>query len=221
MSAILFGSISTLADTSELQRQAFNEAFAAHDLDWHWDRDEYLAMLEESGGKDRIARYAESTGQDVDAEAIHSSKSELFQRSLSESQLAPREGVVETVRQAKSKGVKVGLVTTTSDANVASLIDALSPELQTTDFDVVVSSSDVTEPKPDPAAYRLALDSIGEQAADCVAIEDNRGGVQAAVAAGVSCVAFPNQNTAGHDFDEADRRVEQVDLVDLAAAPRT
>jgi hypothetical protein len=34
MSAILFGSISTLADTSELQRRAFNEAFSAHGLDW-------------------------------------------------------------------------------------------------------------------------------------------------------------------------------------------
>ena len=38
MSAILFGSISTLADTSELQRRAFNEAFEAHGLDWNWSR---------------------------------------------------------------------------------------------------------------------------------------------------------------------------------------
>ena len=36
MSAILFGSISTIADTSELQRQAFNQAFKAHGLDWDW-----------------------------------------------------------------------------------------------------------------------------------------------------------------------------------------
>ena len=29
MSAVFFGSLSTLADTSELQRHAFNDAFAA------------------------------------------------------------------------------------------------------------------------------------------------------------------------------------------------
>ena len=34
MATILFGSISTLADTSELQRQAFNDAFKAYGLDW-------------------------------------------------------------------------------------------------------------------------------------------------------------------------------------------
>ena len=40
MPAILFGSISTVADTSELQREAFNQAFAEHGLDWRWDRDD-------------------------------------------------------------------------------------------------------------------------------------------------------------------------------------
>ncbi len=37
-------------------------------------------------------------------------------------------------------------------------------------------------------------------------MEDNIGGVAAAQAAGVPCVAFPNENTAGHDFSEADCR---------------
>jgi phosphoglycolate phosphatase-like HAD superfamily hydrolase len=63
MSAILFGSIGTIADTSELQRQAFNQAFKAHGLDWCWDREEYLTLLEKSGGQKRIADYAGSTGQ--------------------------------------------------------------------------------------------------------------------------------------------------------------
>jgi hypothetical protein len=75
MSAILFGSISTIADTSELQRQAFNQAFKAHGLDWDWSRAEYLTMLENSGGQNRIADYANSIGQTVDAKAIHRSKS--------------------------------------------------------------------------------------------------------------------------------------------------
>lgn len=71
MPAILFGSISTIADTSELQRHAFNDAFAAHALGWHWDREDYVAMLGESGGQNRVAAYAASLGQEVDASAIH------------------------------------------------------------------------------------------------------------------------------------------------------
>jgi phosphoglycolate phosphatase-like HAD superfamily hydrolase len=61
MSAILFGSISTLVDSSELQRRAFNEAFESHGLDWQWSQPDYVAMLESNGGAQRIADYATST----------------------------------------------------------------------------------------------------------------------------------------------------------------
>ena len=53
MPALLLGSISTVADTSERQRQAFNQAFEAHGLDWRWDQDQYRSMLSRSGGQAR------------------------------------------------------------------------------------------------------------------------------------------------------------------------
>lgn len=215
MSAILFGSISTIADTSELQRQAFNEAFEKHGLGWNWDRDEYLAMLEVSGGQKRTADYAGSVGQEVDAKAVHETKSRIFQERLAEAHLTPRAGVSEAIHGAKSGGVKVGFVTTTSRENVSALIEALSPSIQTTDFDVIVDASNAGQPKPDRAAYSFALESLGEQRGDCVAIEDNLEGVRAAVAAGLKCVAFPNENTAGHDFEAAHHRVDRLDFDEL------
>ena len=215
MPAILFGSISTIADTSEMQREAFNAAFDAHGLDWNWDRDSYLSMVETSGGENRIASYAGSVGADVDAAAVHATKSELFQRSVGERPIEPRDGVLETVRGAKEKGLQVALVTTTEGANVAALMEALSPELGAGDFDLLVDSDGVADSKPAPDAYRFALESLGEDAGACVAIEDNLGGVQSAQAAGVTCVAFPNHNTAGHDFGAAAERVERVELDDL------
>jgi HAD superfamily hydrolase (TIGR01509 family) len=215
MSALLLGSISTIADTSEMQRQAFNEAFEAHGLDWHWDRDDYLAMLEKSGGRDRVAEYARSTGQDVDADAVHATKSEIFRKNVATSPPPPRPGVVDAVKGARGDGLKVALVTTTSPDNVASLIDALGPDLGRDDFDLIVDSSSVGTPKPDAAACAFALESLGESADACVAVEDNVGGVEAAVAAGVSCVAFPNANTAGHDFGRATTRTDRLDLAEL------
>lgn len=212
MPAILFGSISTIADTSELQREAFNRAFEAHGLDWTWDRDDYRSMLEGSGGADRIAEFGSLHGQEVDAAAVHASKSEFFQRSLAEAEIEPREGVVATVHEARDKGMRVALVTTTSGENVAALMAGLSPALGAGDFDLVVDSTSVVRPKPAPDAYRFALERLGEEPGSCVAIEDNLGGVAAAEAAGLHCLAFPNQNTAGHDFDTADARVETIEL---------
>ena len=215
MSAILFGSISTVADTSELQRRAFNDAFAEHGLDWRWDREDYLAMLETAGGRDRVAEYARSRGESVDADAVHETKSVRFRESLGSSGLAARPGVLDTIRGAKDQGLKVGLVTTTSPDNVSALIEALGPDLRRDDFDVVVDSSRVDTPKPDAAAYAYALREVGEERSACVAVEDNVNGVQAAAAAGVTCVAFPNENTAAHEFPDAARRVDHLDLDEL------
>jgi HAD superfamily hydrolase (TIGR01509 family) len=215
MSAILFGSIGTIADTSELQRQAFNQAFKEHGLDWCWNREEYLTMLEKSGGQQRIADYAEFIGQTVDAEAIHRSKSKFFQKSLAESQIKPRSGVVETIQDAKSKGLKLALVTTTSQENISLLLGALHPDIQDKDFDLIVDASSVKQPKPDKAAYTFALESLGETSDDCIAIEDNLGGVEAAIAAGLDCVAFPNENTAHHDFKKAQHLVDRLDSKEL------
>jgi HAD superfamily hydrolase (TIGR01509 family) len=215
MTAILFGSIGTIADTSELQRQAFNQAFAAHGLDWHWDRESYMAMLEGSGGQQRIADYAQSMGQTVDAAAIHRTKSALFQDSLTDAQISPRPGVVETIQNAKNAGVKLAFVTTTSQTNISQLFNALAPEIEPTDFAVITNADSVERSKPDADAYLFALEALGEPAAEGIAIEDNLGGLAAAASAGLSCVAFPNENTAHHDFSMVPWVVDHLDFQQL------
>jgi HAD superfamily hydrolase (TIGR01509 family) len=211
MPAVLFGSISTLADTSELQRSAFNQAFDRHGLDWHWEREDYARLLRSSGGKQRIADQAEATGTTVDADAVHRTKSEIFQSSLASAGLTPRPGVVETIEAARRAGAGVALVTTTSPENVAALLAGLGDALPENPFDLVVDLTTVDAPKPDPAAYRYALDKLGVAPAAAVAIEDNVGGTESAQAAGVACVAFPNANTAEHDFPAATGRTDRLD----------
>jgi HAD superfamily hydrolase (TIGR01509 family) len=223
LSAIFFGSISTLADTSELQRRAFNEAFAAHGLDWNWSQDDYRSMLGSNGGADRVRDYAKSVGADVDADAVHATKSEIFQELVGKG-VEPRPGVVETVEAAKAKGVKLALVTTTSKANVDALLAALEPHIGDNAFEAVVDRDSVDRPKPDGACYELALDRLGVEALKTVAIEDNEGGVKSAVAAGIPCIAFPNENTAGGDFSGAAETVERLDqrqVISFAATERT
>jgi HAD superfamily hydrolase (TIGR01509 family) len=215
MTAILFGSIGTLVDTSELQRQAFNQAFAAHGLDWHWDRDSYVAMLEGSGGQQRIADYAQSVGQTVDAAAVHQTKSTLFQNSLTNAQVSPRPGVVETIQDAKNAGIKLAFVTTTSQANISQLLGALAPAIEPTDFAVITNSNSVQRSKPDADAYLFALEALGEPASAGIAIEDNLAGLAAATSAGLNCVAFPNENTVHHDFSMVPWVVDRLDFQEL------
>lgn len=215
MPALLFGSIGAVADTSELQREAFNRAFAEHGLDWTWDQDTYRELLAKSGGANRVAEYAEERGESVDAAAVHRTKTDLFQSLLGEKPVALRDGVPEAVSSAKSEGYKVAFVTTTEAANIDALLGAVDG-LDASDFDLIVDVSQVDEPKPDPSVYAFALERLGEQAGDVVAVEDNVGGVEAATSANVAVVAFPGENNAGHDFGAADRVVDRLTFSELS-----
>lgn len=212
MSALLFGSISTLADTSELQREAFNEAFADHGLTWNWGQDEYRSQLASSGGSARIAAYARERGEEVDADAVHETKSKLFQSKLASAPVSPRAGVPETIEAARAAGLKLGFVTTTSADNVTALLSALEPDVNRADFSIVLSLHDVDAAKPDPAVYLKALELLDEDADHCVAVEDNPGGAESAAAAGIDCIAFPNENTANLDFSTAQATVGRLDI---------
>ena len=215
MPAILFGSIGTIADTSELQRQAFNKAFALHNLEWQWSRTEYISLLEKSGGTCRIQEYAKSMEQSVDASAIHHSKSEIFQKALHEESLMARPGVVDVIQKAKQNQLKLGLVTGTSRQNVLSILEVLRHEIDANDFDVVVNSSNVQYTKPAKDVYEFALRELNEMPHNCIAIENNIDGLISAKSAGLACIAFPDENTVGHTFDGASLLVKHLEFEHL------
>jgi HAD superfamily hydrolase (TIGR01509 family) len=78
---------------------------------------------------------------------------------------------------------------------------------------VLVTADDVERGKPDPAAYRLAVDLIdGDVAAeDVVAFEDTESGVASAKAAGLRCVAL----VGTHPPDRLGRADELVEAIDV------
>lgn len=212
MPAILFGSIGTVAESSELQRQAFNLAFKAYGLDWHWEREPYRKLLVYSGGEQRIKAWATSqqSAQTIDAHAIHASKSEIYQRLLSESGLQPRSGVLQVIRAAQRHGVAVGMVSATSPENVDQLISALHPHLKRSDFSLLTNSTCFKHRKPAPDAYAYALQTLKLASSECIAIEDNADGLASALAAGIQCLAFPGENTTEHDYSGAAQIVDHV-----------
>ena len=56
--SIIFGSIGTIVETSNIQRKSFNKAFKKSGLDWHWSVGEYKKLLERSGGENRLSNYS-------------------------------------------------------------------------------------------------------------------------------------------------------------------
>jgi len=201
--ALLFGSIGTLAETSEMQREAFNRAFALAGLGWHWNRSLYQALLKTTGGLNRIETFALSRGQVVDARAIHVAKTAIYHQLLDEKALELRAGVSETIRWANRNGIRLGLVSTTGRGNIERLLAALAPACTREMFDIVTNGGQVKRPKPDPEAYCLALEKLRVGPDQVVAIEDTAASLSASLAAGIATVAFPGENVYGDDFSTA------------------
>jgi len=199
MDAILIGSISALADTSDMQREAFNEAFAQHGLDWTWEGQDYRDRLQKSGGRQRVADYAEERGQKVNAAQIHADKTEIFQRRIREQGLTIRPETRDLLAHAADKGIKTAFVSTTLPGTVDAYVEALADQLPKP-FDIVLNGEKVGDQKPAPTPYIMAANQLGVSASDCLAVEDNVQGAESALAAGATCLAYPNADTETHEF---------------------
>ncbi len=194
LQALIFDVDGTLAETEELHRRAFNDAFAAAGLSWVWDRSLYGRLLEVTGGKERIRHYIDAYGTtpDLGRDAIatlHADKTARYAALVEGGQMALREGIVAVLEDAQAHGIRLAIATTTSRSNVDALLRAT---LSSQPFDVIAAGDEVSAKKPAPDIYHLALERLGRPAENCVAIEDTLNGLHSAQAAGLACIITPS-----------------------------
>jgi len=210
--ALIFDVDGTLADTEETHRQAFNAAFLEHDLQWNWSSHQYLDLLNISGGKERISQYIDSLKVPAEEKqrlhgsvsAIHRTKTGTFAELIRDGRSPLRPGVARLIREAHDAGVKLGLASTTTSANVEALLSAGLGEEGYHWFNAIVCADEVSHKKPAPDVYNDVLTTLGLRASACVAFEDSGNGVRAAKSAGLFTIAIPTIWTQTQDLSEAD-----------------
>jgi HAD superfamily hydrolase (TIGR01509 family) len=212
LEALIFDVDGTLADTEELHRQAFNEAFFSCGVTWRWGPALYAELLQITGGKERIASYI-SRQQMPAAERgrllrlipqMHAAKTRLFRELVCLGHLRPRAGVLRLMREARQAGVRLAIASTTSPENVESLLVSSFGSDAPRWFSVIATGDVVARKKPAPDIYQLALEMLGVAPEQVVAFEDSAIGVRSAKSAGLFTVATPSLWTIGQDFACAD-----------------
>ncbi|MCL4690415.1 MAG: HAD-IA family hydrolase [Burkholderiales bacterium] len=232
IAALLFDVDGTLADTEETHRQAFNAAFLEFRLPYAWSADEYEVLLNVSGGKERLAHFfeglpaprAEKDRLLANVAGLHRVKTERYAELVASGGSPLRPGVKRLVGEALAAGVKVGIASTTTSANVAALLDAELGRNAHQRFAVIACGDVVPAKKPAPDIYRLALSTLGLSPVQAVAFEDSANGLASAKAAGLFTVVTPTRWTARQDFGEADLTLPHLGdpeaPLDAAAAAR-
>jgi HAD superfamily hydrolase (TIGR01509 family) len=211
LQALLFDVDGTLADTEEIHRQAFNEAFKAAGLDWVWSPARYHELLSVTGGKERIRHYMqqEQPGDELPADtgafiaALHADKTSIYVSKMTEGRIPLRPGINRLVREAREKGLRLAIVTTTTPANVSALFKNSFGGHEDDWFEVVAAGNVVPRKKPASDIYDYAMSKMDLSAADCLALEDSANGLKSALAAGVEVLVTVNQFTDKQDFSGA------------------
>ncbi len=216
--ALIFDVDGTLAETEEVHRAAFNAAFGEDGLGWHWDVPLYASLLKVTGGKERLRHYAAMLGIDLKpgrVNRLHQAKNRIYGAMMLQGAAQLRPGVAELIGQAKASSRRLAIATTTSRVNVEVLIGATLGSAGLALFEVIVAGDEVAKKKPAPDAYLKALEDLQLPAAKCLAFEDSRNGLSAALAAGLATIVTPGLYTAADDFSGATRILPDLTLFRL------
>jgi HAD superfamily hydrolase (TIGR01509 family) len=113
---------------------------------------------------------------------------------------------------ARTAGWRVGLATGSLRREAELALGSLGIRER---FRSIVALEDCERGKPDPEPYRRAAAGLGLAPRDCVAVEDAPGGVRAAVAAGMRCIAVTH-TCSRERLAAADLVVDDLAAVELS-----
>lgn len=124
-------------------------------------------------------------------------KAQAYQQQLNSIEKLPLySGLDDLIFQARSHNLKLAVVSGAMRSEIELVLNRAS---LASHFPVIVAGDDITNSKPEPDGYLLAVERLNQEYADlqlqpgeCLAIEDTPAGIQAAKRAGISVVGVAN-----------------------------
>ncbi len=210
--ALIWDVDGTVAETErDGHRVAFNQAFAAAGLAWRWDVPRYGELLHVTGGRERLLAFMDGRedaprtpeARETLARQLHQRKNAFYADLVAQGRIGARPGVSRLMDECTREGVALAIATTTSAGNVEALFASLFGSGWRARFGAVVCAEDAPAKKPDPQAYRLALQRLGVAPQEAFALEDSPNGLRAAQSAGIGCGVTRSAYFGDSAFDAA------------------
>lgn len=201
--AVVFDLDGLLVDSEPVQQESFNVVLARYGI--RLDDDAFRPLVGRST-RENFAFLKERYRIGDSIEDLLARKASAYDALIG--RIRPMPGAVRLVRDLAAAGVRMAVASSSPRRVVERSLAAAG-------FDgglgLVVGGDEVARTKPAPDVYLRAVEVLGLPAGSCVAVEDSVAGVEAAVEAGLRCVAVPNRYTSGDDFARADRVFPSLD----------
>lgn len=207
LKAIVFDLDGTLAETDEIQRNAFNAAFREAGVSWIWAPAAWARLRRVVQDADKIELFAQhnelkapSAGAVAEILAL---KSRIELSLLESGGASLRPGVARLITEARLSGVKLAICARSGRTALDFLLfNRFGPDGLDW-FDVIVTADDFDEIPTPLQAYAKLTSRLKVDPNSCIAIEDDQDGVDAAALSGFRVIATPGLYTGLGDFSRA------------------
>ena len=177
-----------IVDTETPIYEAWRAAFARRGQELKLD--EWQHALGTFRGFDACGRLSELVGEMLDRDALEQEVRGPYLERCEAQPVLP--GVVALVEEARRFGLGTAVA---SSATRGWVLGWLGKHGIKDLFDGVCGREDVPNVKPAPDLFLLAAERLGVAPPACLVFEDSPNGIRAARAAGMRCVAVPNEVT--------------------------
>lgn len=194
--ALLFDFDGTLWDSETVVFEAYRRMYDDHGHTL--ELDEWAAAVGTLDGFDPMADLELRLGRALDRGAV-----DPWER-VDELMVGidVRAGVREWLDRARARGLALGIVSSNDARWIRHHLGRLG--IGEGWSAIVAADGDAGRAKPNPVLYREALAELGVDASAAIAVEDSPHGIAAAKAAGLFCLAVPNEVTRPLDLSRAD-----------------
>ena len=199
--AVIFDLDGVLIDTEELHYRAYSAVLAEAGVSI--DRSVYGREWIAAGHGPAWA--ARTHALPYSGEELKRRKAPIY-RALLEAELSPMPGAAETLERL-SRQFPLAVATNSGRDDVEYVLARL--ELRDFFADVITRER-YERAKPEPDAFLAAAEALGRPTDRCLVVEDSLRGVRAALAAGIACVAVPNEFTRESDLSQARRILPEL-----------
>ena len=147
---------------------------------------------------------------------LHQAKTRHYTELLSSGAIPLRTGVQRLIMEARERGYRLAIATTTTPENVTALLTHTLGTESIDWFDVIAAGDIVPAKKPAPDIYDYAMKEMGLNAEQCIAFEDSENGILASRGANLCTIITVNDYTHDHDFTGASIVLDQMGEPDEA-----
>ncbi|MFX0071104.1 MAG: HAD family hydrolase [Candidatus Hermodarchaeota archaeon] len=189
---VIFDMDGVLADTGKIHYESWAK-MAKEDAKVDYSR----KFFEETFGQQSIPITRKLVGPEVDLTLVvkWANLKEHYYREMVKDKLEPLPGVIELIKELKSKKFKLAVGSSGPLENVELLLSCLNIKHY---FDVIITAEDVKNGKPAPDVFLICSERLNIIPSNCIVIEDAPVGIQAAITAGMKSIAL----TTTHEMDE-------------------